>query len=86
MRVCHQNLGLTKKSDVDQAVAEILHSTYNLELLLTVLNKTVTVLDECQLNQDNCHTNAVCTDTKTGYYCTCKPGYIGNGRECGMYI
>lgn len=29
-----------------------------------------------------CHSAATCTDTKTGYCCSCKAGYYGNGFNC----
>lgn len=29
-----------------------------------------------------CHSAATCTDTRTGYCCSCKAGYYGNGYSC----
>ncbi|XP_055547444.1 nidogen [Wyeomyia smithii] len=29
-----------------------------------------------------CHSAATCTDTRTGYCCSCKNGYYGNGFSC----
>ena len=31
---------------------------------------------------NNCHVNAVCTDTDEGYTCECLPGYFGDGETC----
>ena len=38
-------------------------------------------MNECQTS-NNCDVNAVCTDLETGYMCTCRLGYIGNGTRC----
>ena len=38
-------------------------------------------IDECKGNH-SCHVNAICTNTKGLYVCTCHPGYTGNGRDC----
>jgi hypothetical protein len=40
------------------------------------------LVDECQLNTDNCHANATCTDTASAFSCACNPGYSGNGVTC----
>lgn len=29
-----------------------------------------------------CHIRAVCTDTRSGFCCKCKPGHYGNGFSC----
>ena len=48
----------------------------------------VTDIDECAIGFDDCHADAVCTNTWGGYECECKQGYEGlpnsfvNGREC----
>ena len=42
-------------------------------------------IDECKGNH-SCHVNAICTNTKGLYVCTCHPGYTGNGHGCtGIY-
>ena len=42
-------------------------------------------IDECKGNH-SCHVNAICTNTKGFYVCTCHPGYTGNGHGCtGIY-
>ena len=38
--------------------------------------------DECALNFDDCHIDAICTNTKDSYNCTCKKGYSGDGKKC----
>ncbi|XP_072031291.1 uncharacterized protein [Amphiura filiformis] len=40
------------------------------------------LLDECATNTDNCHANAVCTNTEARYECECGPGYFGDGFHC----
>ena len=39
-------------------------------------------IDECAEGKHNCGVNAVCSNTKGSYTCTCGPGYYGNGRNC----
>ena len=40
-------------------------------------------LNECDLNTDNCVSNAVCTNTIGSYDCTCNIGYDGDGVADG---
>ena len=35
--------------------------------------------DECQRNTHNCNVSATCTNTPGSFFCTCKPGYTGDG-------
>ena len=40
-------------------------------------------INECaDLSENNCSSNANCTDTIGSYNCTCKDGYSGNGYTC----
>ncbi|MEE6519725.1 hypothetical protein FKM82_017448 [Ascaphus truei] len=41
-----------------------------------------TDVDECQTGRSRCHSLATCTNTPGSYYCTCNPGYIGDGFTC----
>ena len=38
-------------------------------------------VNECDLETDNCHVNADCTDTIGSFQCTCSIGYSGDGVE-----
>ena len=38
--------------------------------------------DECNTNSHGCHGNAVCQNTVGSYKCTCKAGYVGDGKKC----
>jgi hypothetical protein len=38
-------------------------------------------IDECSGIND-CHPDAICTDTMGSYTCECKPGFNGDGRSC----
>ena len=38
-------------------------------------------IDECDLETDNCHVNADCTDTIGSFQCTCSIGYSGDGVD-----
>ena len=39
-------------------------------------------IDECLTGKHNCSHVAVCKDTIGSYNCTCKEGYVGDGRNC----
>ena len=39
-------------------------------------------IDECIAYPDKCHVNATCNNTDGSHVCSCKPGYIGDGRSC----
>lgn len=38
--------------------------------------------DECTYDLDNCHADALCTNTKGSFNCTCLRGYEGDGIKC----
>ena len=38
--------------------------------------------DECKYDLDNCHADAVCTNTNGSFNCACLTGYSGNGISC----
>ncbi|MDA3865041.1 MAG: fibrinogen-like YCDxxxxGGGW domain-containing protein [Deltaproteobacteria bacterium] len=42
----------------------------------------IELIDECAEGTHDCDPNALCTDRETGYECTCKEGYIGDGKTC----
>ncbi|XP_068736659.1 uncharacterized protein [Montipora capricornis] len=42
-------------------------------------------IDECS-SENECNVNATCTNTRGSYICTCKKGYVGDGRNCSDYI
>ena len=40
-------------------------------------------IDECANEVENdCHTNALCTNIEGSYVCRCKRGYTGDGQDC----
>ena len=39
-------------------------------------------INECGLNLDNCHLNATCTNIGGSFFCTCRPGFTGDGISC----
>ena len=39
-------------------------------------------IDECSLENDDCHDDAICTDIIGSYTCQCKEGFIGDGKHC----
>ncbi|XP_053318207.1 signal peptide, CUB and EGF-like domain-containing protein 1 [Spea bombifrons] len=56
-------------------------------LLLLLLRPTaasgLTDSDECAEGTDDCHIDAICQNTPRSYKCICKPGYKGEGKQCG---
>ena len=38
-------------------------------------------INECKEGLHSCHVNAICNNTEGSYNCTCKPGFIGDGRN-----
>jgi len=39
-------------------------------------------INECQLDKPPCDENAICANTVGSYKCTCREGYLGDGRHC----
>lgn len=39
-------------------------------------------IDECDLQVDQCHSVASCTNTRGSYQCTCPSGSAGDGFNC----
>ena len=38
--------------------------------------------DECSASPSVCDINANCSNTRGSYYCTCKTGFTGDGKNC----
>ena len=38
--------------------------------------------NECELAQDDCHSNATCHNVVGSFMCTCNDGFEGNGTSC----
>ena len=39
-------------------------------------------IDECSGDKNNCDLDAVCTNIEGSYNCTCKEGFVGDGKSC----
>ena len=39
-------------------------------------------VDECTLNLDDCHDQAMCNNTPGSFSCACNTGWTGNGTVC----
>ena len=40
-------------------------------------------INECSnVDDNNCHENAICTNTNGSFTCQCENGYTGNGTTC----
>lgn len=46
------------------------------------LHACIVDIEECEINKDNCHMDANCSNTKGSFYCTCHTGYSGDGVLC----
>lgn len=40
---------------------------------------SISDINECSENTDNCHVNAQCANTIGSFQCECLPGFAGNG-------
>ena len=38
--------------------------------------------NECELAQDDCHSNATCHNVVGSFMCACNDGFEGNGTTC----
>nr|XP_046238840.1 LOW QUALITY PROTEIN: nidogen-2 [Scatophagus argus] len=47
-----------------------------------VIQYTTENKETCARFQQQCSQNAFCSDYATGYCCSCRPGFYGNGRHC----
>ncbi|XP_073251071.1 uncharacterized protein [Porites lutea] len=51
--------------------------------VLAYCNMKTNDIDECSASQAPvCDINANCSNTRGSYYCTCKAGFIGDGKTC----
>ena len=41
---------------------------------------TISDINECTLESDDCADNAICDNTPGSFTCTCPPGFSGDGR------
>ena len=39
-------------------------------------------INECEINTDNCHKNATCSNNVGSFKCVCDAGFHGNGTNC----
>ena len=39
-------------------------------------------VDECSASSSVCDSNAICSNTRGSYICTCRAGYTGDGKTC----
>ena len=39
-------------------------------------------IDECGASSPVCDINAICSNTRGSYICTCRAGYTGDGKTC----
>ena len=51
-------------------------------LLLMIEYFILSDIDECVEGLHNCSIDAFCNNTNGSNNCTCKPGFVGNGRDC----
>ena len=46
----------------------------------------ITDINECELDGDQCATNATCSNTEGSYECSCNTGFTGDGKLCCMWL
>ena len=46
-----------------------------------MFNYLLSDIDECAEEDDNCHSNAICTNLPGNFSCDCQLGYMGDGIE-----
>ena len=39
-------------------------------------------INECTTDVDDCHAQAICSNSVGSFSCTCHTGYTGNGKHC----
>lgn len=54
--------------------------------LKIILKRFSPDVSECSSGLHSCSADAVCSDTKGSYKCSCKPGYSGDGWSCNGII
>ena len=50
--------------------------------LLNTIGISFPEVDECSASMPVCNVNADCKNTRGSYRCTCKTGFIGDGKKC----
>ena len=57
---------------------------WNTQFVIFLFQHYSCLLDfnECERKTSNCHFRASCVNERGSYSCKCKPGYVGNGRNC----
>ena len=43
-------------------------------------------VNECEIGNNNCNSNASCNNTIGSFRCVCKIGYLGNGITCTVVL
>ena len=79
-----RTLGMYACLLMSNIVQNKLHECECVDLLCMQICFTTVDIDECALETDDCHTNAICTNTQGSYNCSCLDGFedINNGRNC----
>ena len=64
----------------------------NTVAVLSFLTKSALIIfatsdiNECELDVDQCATNATCSNTEGSYECSCNTGFTGDGISCCMWL
>lgn len=62
------------------------HVNDKLKYVLPSIFAVTAAEDVCLMGTNNCHINALCTNTDGGFNCSCMTGYDGNGITCAGKI
>ena len=69
------------KMDIQEMELAVMVS--DIVTLLKRSNYFLLDINECSNADDNnCHENAICTNTNGSFTCLCESGYTGNGTTC----
>ena len=58
------------------------HFVHNSSLLYCALFVIAVDANECTSGDDDCDSNAACTNTIGSFTCACNSGYTGDGQSC----
>ncbi len=60
-----------------------MHTHTHAHICMHTYTHVSTDINECvELSDNNCHSNATCTNINGGFNCACREGFLGEGTAC----